>query len=62
MTYVSSYYHAFSSSAQAEKAAKRIGKVLNVNQENERMMEEYEQIPIMLDHMVCMQWRRCSVS
>lgn len=44
MTYVSSYYHAFSSSAQAETAAKRIGQVLNVNQENERMMEEYEQL------------------
>ena len=43
MTYVSSYYHAFSSSQQAEQAARRIGKVLNVNQENERMMEEYEQ-------------------
>ncbi len=42
MTYVSSYYHAFSSSAQAETAAKRIGKVLNVNRENEKMMEEYE--------------------
>ena len=42
MTYVSSYYHAFSSSARAEQAAKRIGKVLNVNQENERMMQEYE--------------------
>ena len=42
MTYVSSYYHAFSSSAQAAQAAKRIGKVLNVNQENEKMMEEYE--------------------
>lgn len=42
MTYVSSYYHYFSSSAQAETAAKRIGQVLNVNQENERMMEEYE--------------------
>lgn len=42
LTYVSSYYHAFSSSQQAEQAAKRIGKVLNVNQENERMMEEYE--------------------
>lgn len=42
MTYVSSYYHAFSSSAQAEQAAKRIGKVLNVNQENEKMMEDYE--------------------
>ena len=42
MTYVSSYYHAFSSSAQAAQAAKRIGKVLNVNQENERMMLEYE--------------------
>ena len=44
MTYVSSYYHAFASSSQAETAAKRIGKVLNVNQENERMMEEYEQL------------------
>ena len=44
MTYVSSYYHAFSSSAQAETAAKRIGKVLGVNQENERMMEDYEQM------------------
>jgi actinin alpha len=42
MTYVSSYYHAFSSSAQAEQAAKRIGKVLNVNQENEKMMADYE--------------------
>ncbi len=42
LTYVSSYYHAFSSSQQAEQAAKRIGKVLNINQENERMMEEYE--------------------
>ena len=42
MTYVSSYYHAFSSSARAEQAAKRIGKVLNINQENERMMQEYE--------------------
>lgn len=44
MTYVSSYYHAFSSSAQAETAAKRIGKVLNVNKANEQMMEEYEQM------------------
>ncbi len=44
MTYVSSYYHAFSSSAQTETAAKRIGTVLGVNQENERMMEEYEEM------------------
>lgn len=44
MTYVSSYYHAFSSSAQAEQAAKRIGQVLDVNKENEKMMEEYEQM------------------
>ncbi|XP_062502461.1 alpha-actinin-like [Corticium candelabrum] len=42
MTYVSSYYHAFSSSQAAETAAKRIGKVLDANQENERMIEEYE--------------------
>lgn len=44
MTYVSSYYHAFSSHQQSELAAKRIGKVLNVNQQNERLMEEYEQM------------------
>ncbi len=44
MTYVSSYYHAFSSSAQAQQAAKRIGQVLDVNKENEKMMEEYEQM------------------
>lgn len=29
---------------QAETAAKRIGKVLNINQENEAMMEQYEQM------------------
>ncbi|XP_065832776.1 alpha-actinin-like [Oscarella lobularis] len=44
MTYVSSYYHAFSAGQAAETAAKRIGKVLQVNQENERLMEEYESL------------------
>lgn len=44
MTYVSSYYHAFSSTQQAETAAKRIGKVLDVNQENEKMMLHYESL------------------
>lgn len=44
MTYVSSYYHAFSSSQQAETASKRIGKVLDVNRENEGRMEEYEKL------------------
>ena len=44
MTYVSSYYHAFSSTQQAETAAKRIGKVLEVNQENEKMMHYYERL------------------
>ena len=44
MTYVSSYYHAFSSSAQAQTAAKRIGSVLDVNRENEQMMEQYEEM------------------
>ncbi|XP_004208576.1 alpha-actinin [Hydra vulgaris] len=42
MTYVSCYYHAFSSSQQAETAAKRIVKVLNVNQGNEKAMDDYE--------------------
>lgn len=44
MTYVSSYYHAFTSSQKAETAAKRIGKVLTINKDNEKMMEEYEKM------------------
>uniref|UniRef100_A0A672FTI0 Alpha-actinin-4-like n=1 Tax=Salarias fasciatus TaxID=181472 RepID=A0A672FTI0_SALFA len=42
MTYVSSFYHAFSGAQKAETAANRICKVLAVNQENEQMMEDYE--------------------
>ncbi|CAI9724319.1 alpha-actinin-like isoform X1 [Octopus vulgaris] len=44
MAYVSSYYHAFSGAQQAETAANRICKVLKINQENERLMEEYEKL------------------
>jgi len=44
MTYVSCYYHAFQGAQQAETAANRICKVLNVNRENERLMEEYERL------------------
>ena len=44
MTYVSAYYHAFSGAQQAETAANRICKVLKINQENERLMEEYERM------------------
>jgi len=44
MAYVSSYYHAFSGAQQAETAANRICKVLKINQENERLMEEYERL------------------
>ncbi|XP_078590923.1 alpha-actinin, sarcomeric-like isoform X3 [Branchiostoma floridae x Branchiostoma japonicum] len=44
MTYVSCYYHAFSGLQKAETAANRICKVLRVNQENERLMEEYERL------------------
>ncbi|CAG2163676.1 unnamed protein product [Oppiella nova] len=44
MTYISSYYHTFSGAQQAETAANRICKVLKVNQENERLMEEYERL------------------
>ncbi|XP_046382631.1 alpha-actinin, sarcomeric isoform X1 [Ischnura elegans] len=44
MTYVSCYYHAFQGAMQAETAANRICKVLKVNQENERLMEEYERL------------------
>uniref|UniRef100_A0A5F9DPI3 F-actin cross-linking protein n=1 Tax=Oryctolagus cuniculus TaxID=9986 RepID=A0A5F9DPI3_RABIT len=44
MTYVSCYYHAFTGAWKAETAANRICKVLAVNQENERLMEEYERL------------------
>ncbi|RZF39134.1 hypothetical protein LSTR_LSTR005762 [Laodelphax striatellus] len=44
LTYVSCYYHAFQGAQQAETAANRICKVLKVNQENERLMEEYERL------------------
>lgn len=44
MTYVSSYYHTFTGVQKAEMAANRICKVLKVNQENERLMEEYERL------------------
>uniref|UniRef100_A0A8C9VUF3 Actinin alpha 3b n=1 Tax=Scleropages formosus TaxID=113540 RepID=A0A8C9VUF3_SCLFO len=42
MTYVSCFYHAFAGAEQT--AANRICKVLAVNQENERLMEEYEKL------------------
>ncbi|XP_069035792.1 alpha-actinin-2 isoform X2 [Lepisosteus oculatus] len=44
MTYVSCYYHAFAGAQKAETAANRICKVLGVNQENEKLMEEYERL------------------
>lgn len=53
MTYVASYYHAFSSSQQAEMAAKRIGKVLDLNRENQALMEEYELMASNVSLCVC---------
>lgn len=44
MTYVSTYYHCFSGAQKAETASNRICKVLKVNQDNERLMEEYERL------------------
>uniref|UniRef100_A0A2K5RAE7 F-actin cross-linking protein n=1 Tax=Cebus imitator TaxID=2715852 RepID=A0A2K5RAE7_CEBIM len=45
MTYVSCYYHAFAAVLFTYcTAANRICKVLAVNQENERLMEEYERL------------------
>ncbi|MGH0156571.1 UNVERIFIED_CONTAM: hypothetical protein FKN15_031493 [Acipenser sinensis] len=44
MTYVSSFYHAFSGAQKAETAANRICKVLAVNQENENLIEDYEKL------------------
>lgn len=42
MTYISSFYHTFANAQQAETAANRICKVLRVNQDNEKLMAEYE--------------------
>merc|ERR1719509_594220 len=44
ITCVSSYYHTFAGAQKAEMAANRICKVLKVNQDNERLMEEYERL------------------
>ncbi|XP_062858821.1 alpha-actinin-2-like isoform X2 [Trichomycterus rosablanca] len=44
MTYVSCFYHAFAGAEQAETAANRICKVLGVNQDNEKLMEDYEKL------------------
>merc|ERR1719481_116514 len=44
VTYISSYYHTFAGAQKAEMAADRICKVLKVNQENERLVEEYERL------------------
>ncbi|KAM3717057.1 Alpha-actinin, sarcomeric [Dirofilaria immitis] len=44
MTYVSCFYHAFRGGHQAETAAHRISRVIKVNQENQKMMEDYEQM------------------
>ncbi|CAI4225155.1 unnamed protein product [Auanema sp. JU1783] len=44
MTYVSCYYHYFSGMRKAETAANRICRVLKVNQENEKMMQDYENL------------------
>ena len=38
------FYFVHRHDAQAETAANRICKVLKVNQENERLMEEYERL------------------
>ncbi|KAJ8348304.1 hypothetical protein SKAU_G00268930 [Synaphobranchus kaupii] len=41
---ISCFYHAFAGAEQAETAVNRICKVLAVNQENERLMEEYKKL------------------
>ncbi|CAG9539472.1 unnamed protein product [Cercopithifilaria johnstoni] len=44
MTYVSCFYHAFRGGHQTETAAHRISRVLKVNQENDKMMDDYERM------------------
>ena len=55
---------AFLSTLQSELAAKRIGKVLNVNQQNEQLMEEYEQMASTVSAPLCVlacgrEWYMC---
>lgn len=52
MTYVSSYYHCFTAGQQAETAAQRLCKVLSLNAENEKGMEEYERLASDLLHWI----------
>ncbi len=56
MTYVSSFYHAFSGAQKAETAANRICKVLAVNQENEHLMESIG------GQVWCQQPRTCPIN
>jgi actinin alpha len=41
MTYVSLYYHVFSSSQKAEQAGKRVGKVVDFAEANEKLKNDY---------------------
>uniref|UniRef100_A0A7E4VFC1 Alpha-actinin, sarcomeric n=1 Tax=Panagrellus redivivus TaxID=6233 RepID=A0A7E4VFC1_PANRE len=44
MTYVSCFYHAFQNQPKAETAANRISRVLRTNQDNEKLMQDYENL------------------
>uniref|UniRef100_A0A7E4VHD1 Alpha-actinin, sarcomeric n=1 Tax=Panagrellus redivivus TaxID=6233 RepID=A0A7E4VHD1_PANRE len=44
MTYVSSFYHHFLGMHKAETAANRISRVLRTNQDNEKLMQDYENL------------------
>uniref|UniRef100_A0AC34F3A9 Uncharacterized protein n=1 Tax=Panagrolaimus sp. ES5 TaxID=591445 RepID=A0AC34F3A9_9BILA len=44
MTYVSSFYHCFLGMHKAETAANRICRVLQANRDNEKLMEDYENL------------------
>eukprot|EP01136_Pigoraptor_vietnamica_P010150 Opistho-1_new@47430 len=44
MTQVAAYYHAFASSQKAEIAARRIGKILDFASENDKLIQEYENL------------------
>lgn len=44
ITYVVTYYHYFSKMKQETVQGKRIGKVVGIAMENEKMMQEYESL------------------
>lgn len=54
ITYVVTYYHYFSKMKQETVQGKRIGKVVGIAMENEKMMQEYESLTrSVINYCIC---------